>query len=248
MKDEIAKIHKLYNKKRKLAGFNHNRIDKSFMNTDIIIPMARVIDDRPSGSGSGRKPFNYYDKGMSAQTKEAAELSRKVGGNTQLLLHAASIAAKQKGEKYLHKRIEKLRQQEPECEPQNVKLSDDEALAMIIDANLTKFSYEIIRSNAINMYPSWKKIFAAKERSFDRSKIFCTESQCYVELKYMVEISFRRILESIGYKFDESVFQHFYFTVARGMDGAGNFKSAEQMYTEEDVNEETAYRIEFSIN
>lgn len=47
------------------------------------------------------------------------------------------------------------------------KLTEDKALSLIIDARLTKFQYNIIRSNALeendSPYPNYKSVIKAKK-------------------------------------------------------------------------------------
>ncbi|KAG5890061.1 hypothetical protein JTB14_020306 [Gonioctena quinquepunctata] len=82
----------------------------------------------------------------------------------------------------------------PECatsyikvgEVRNNRLTEDKALSLLTEAKLTKFQYNIIRSNAseesCNLYPNYECVIKAKKRWYP-DNILITESSAEIQLR-----------------------------------------------------------------
>lgn len=80
--------------------------------------------------------------------------------------------------------------------------SEDEALALIIDAKLTKSQYTLLRLQAkqrnANIYPAYNKIIEAKSRYYPRkNQILITEISAEVKLQSLLDHTVQRIFQSI---------------------------------------------------
>ena len=77
------------------------------------------------------------------------------------------------------------------------KYSEDEALCLLIDAQLSKRQYTTIRLQAkakgADIYPAYKNVRAAKERCYP-DPVTATESGCEVGLQAILDLTARRLL------------------------------------------------------
>jgi len=77
------------------------------------------------------------------------------------------------------------------------KYSEDEALCLLIDAQLSKRRYTTIRLQAkakgANIYPAYNNVRAAKERCYP-DPVTATESGCEVGLQTLPDLTARRLL------------------------------------------------------
>jgi hypothetical protein len=75
--------------------------------------------------------------------------------------------------------------------------SDEEAISLLVEAQLSKHQYNTIRLQAktkgCNIYPSYNKVRAAKERCYPDSLIV-TEDECEVKLQQLLDNTAKRLL------------------------------------------------------
>lgn len=76
-----------------------------------------------------------------------------------------------------------------------IALTSDEALAVLMEADLSKFQYLLIRfvlkSKNADVFPAYERILEAKERCYPpKESIIVTESKAEVSHHYGVPISF----------------------------------------------------------
>lgn len=82
-------------------------------------------------------------------------------------------------------------------------LSDEKALAILIDAKLTKRGYSIIREPAMDVFPPYSRITEAKvkcyppEDQFEFSEVFAK-----VKLQSILNHTISRLLDSCKFDFD----------------------------------------------
>jgi len=79
--------------------------------------------------------------------------------------------------------------------------SVEEALALIIDAKLTKSQYTLIRSQAkqrnANIYPAYNKILEAKSQCYPRKdQVLITEISAEVTLQSLLNHTIQQIFQS----------------------------------------------------
>jgi len=75
--------------------------------------------------------------------------------------------------------------------------TDEEAISLLVEAQLSKQQYNTIKLQAKtkgrNIYPSYNKVRAAKERCYSDS-IIVTEDECEVKLRQLLDHTVKRLL------------------------------------------------------
>jgi len=75
--------------------------------------------------------------------------------------------------------------------------SDEEVISLLVEAQLSKQQYNTIRLQAktkgCNIYPSYNKVRAAKERCYPDS-IIVTEDECEVKVQQLLDHTAKRLL------------------------------------------------------
>jgi hypothetical protein len=75
--------------------------------------------------------------------------------------------------------------------------SDEEATSLLVEAQLSKQQYNTIilqaKAERCNIYPSYNKVRAAKERCYPDSMIV-TEDECKVKLQQLLDHTAKRLL------------------------------------------------------
>ncbi|CAI6363407.1 unnamed protein product [Macrosiphum euphorbiae] len=115
----------------------------------------------------------------------------------------------------------------------------DEALALIIDAKLTKFSYSMLRKGSkqrkADIYPSYNKIKESKIKCYpDNSKV--NEYGASIPLQNLVNHTAKRLLESLNISdqnLNESKNLHLHFKW--GCDGSSGHSEYHQKFIETEV-------------
>jgi len=128
------------------------------------------------------------------------EKKLRLSNFTEELVYAAQLSLKESGNANASKLLKEstcttstraLKIQTANTTFQNIKLvqiySEEEALALIIDAKLTKSQYTLIRLQAkqknANIYPAYNKVIETKTRCYPtKDQIFITEISAKVTL------------------------------------------------------------------
>lgn len=100
------------------------------------------------------------------------------------------------------------------------KLSNEQALAIFVDAKLSKRSYNIVREPAKNIYPSYDSISAAKKKCYPSDQYFdISEDHCKIDLQELLNHTVSRIIHLIEFKFTDFSHKNFRLILKWGMDG-----------------------------
>lgn len=84
--------------------------------------------------------------------------------------------------------------------PASRKISAERALAIYVDAKLTKRSYELIREPCKDVYPCYKIISTAKNRCYPPDEaIRVSETKCEVKLQALLDHTCNRIFTNINH-------------------------------------------------
>lgn len=124
-----------------------------------------------------------------------------------------------------------------------IPYTGSEALALLIDQNLTKSQYVKIRKNAemsnVNVYPSYNTLLKAKQECYPQS-IEITETRMEVTLQALLNHTCHRILQASSEKienFSDDELLHLKLTTKWGCDGSSGHSEYKQIFNE---NEDTS--------
>ena len=110
-----------------------------------------------------------------------------------------------------------------------------EALALIINLNLTKEQYQILRTGAQarghDLYPSYYQVRISKKNFYPKN-ILITEQKCEVPLQDLLEQTCRSIVEGIPCETDHNENRHLTLICKWGFDGSSGYTSYKQVRQE----------------
>jgi len=177
----------------------------------MVITVSSLLSSNPKPSTSrpvGRPPIEYVNAAPRQKRKLASDLAVNQGYNTSLLVHAAAVSAEKSNEKdtVLVLKNTVLTSSDPKRDRKNlfaqkidsVRLTEDEALAYLLENSLTKSQYNNFRelsiSRSCELFPSYNKVRGAKSkcRPFD---INVTESVAKVPLQGFLDHTSCRIIQ-----------------------------------------------------
>lgn len=203
-------------------------------------------------SKRGRKSLPFTDCSESVKRLKTSELRRVYSASE--LCYAAQMKLRE------HKRVdEALLVREATCtsptrakqmvsslrEARQEKLvpySKNEALAMILDANLTKAQYINIRNGArlrhSNLYPSYQNVLTAKKDCYPNcNAITVTETSIEIKLQDLLDHTTSRIIDANINKFlalSDCELQSITLTVKWGFDGSSGHSEFKQKFNFDD--------------
>lgn len=125
-------------------------------------------------------------------------------------------------------------------------VTEDEALALFVDAKLTKQQYSLIRdlvnAKCCNLFPSYKKLAIAKKRCYPKQEhITITSTGIDIKLQSLLDHTAERILQT---KTDEELKDHRELVLISkwGCDGSSGFSEYKQK-TEESYSDSSIFCI-----
>lgn len=81
-------------------------------------------------------------------------------------------------------------------EKETGKMAGEEALAMMVNAKLSRHQYEVVRDSAADRFPSYKVVQVAKRLCYP-DNILITETSASVPLQQLLDHTARRLIQSI---------------------------------------------------
>ena len=109
----------------------------------------------------------------------------------------------------------------------NVRISDEHALAIFIDAKLKKRSYEIIRSPVTNTYPPYKHVATAKSKCYPPEDSFVvSDFECRVHLQDLLNHTVSRLVNELQDPLNELAqhgHNHYTLILKWGCDGSSGY-------------------------
>lgn len=180
-----------------------------WLKSEIIFKNYRAISEVPRSSlGAGRPRLIFSDMSDRSKRREAAELSTSKQNETDLLLRAACVSARKGGKNDLAvvlketmqspTRPSKLRKLCHKDAKKPVALSDEEALAFLLENNFSKRQYCNIRmenkQRNCNIFPSYKRILAVKAMCRPND-VVVSERVAKVPLQKLLQHTATRIVE-----------------------------------------------------
>ena len=155
VKHAIQQFVYLYQRKCKSVNNTVKSFEKKFVNWLNEYFIVRKTDDEPATSKCGRKPVKFDDASYRTNKRRVSGLLESHLSNE--LLFAVSKKLRDEPNVIAAKKVSNISNTDKES-----KYSADEALALIIDARLTKSSYQLIRSGALekehNINPTYNDV------------------------------------------------------------------------------------------
>ncbi|XP_075149012.1 uncharacterized protein LOC142222645, partial [Haematobia irritans] len=176
------------------------KYNEEWLNLDTVFVIPKV------SNATGRPKTTYVNSRERNKRRLASELASQQGGNAQLLVHAASISAKNSNETdlkfVLHQvamspnRPSKIRKLLNTSRKEVTPVSPDEALMFLLENGLTKQQYCNMRQLNIKhnsgIFPSYDKVYKRKLQCRP-DEIKANESSVEVSLQNLVDHTAKRI-------------------------------------------------------
>lgn len=212
-KDEIRK--KIQNLlayvSAKLSKCNRmvNRFKEKYpqwVSATTIIEISENDFEKPCSSKAGRPNVSYTNAKYRLKRKLASDLSCENNDDVDFLIHAATVAAKKSKQSDLAFILKKTAQQADQSEirkavtskkPEAVPLTPEEALAFLLENDLSKRQYINMRllnkERNCNIYPSYEEVIKCKLLCRPK-EISVSESLAEVSLQNLLDHTAQRIL------------------------------------------------------
>ena len=227
----------LYKKKWKSANYTVKNFEKKFVNWLNEYLIVRKKDNEPTASRRGRKPVAFDNSSNKTKKRRVSCLIESHSSNE--LFFAANKKFRDESVVIAAKNVLNISNTD-----KATKYSADEALALIIDASLTKASYQLIRSGALekeyNIYPAYNDVRDAKLKCYP-ANITVEDYSASVPLKDLMTHTLQRICAV-----QEPVLRHLILndkaiktmtlTCKAGFDGATGQSIYKQVLSEPDIN------------
>ena len=120
-----------------------------------------------------------------------------------------------------------------------VQYTPDEALAFLLDSDLTKAQYNRMRLGAkqrnVDLYPSYKRVLEAKKKCYpDKSAVTISETDMKITLQALLDHTAERIIYSLAdslEKFSNDELNNVVLFVKYGCDGSSGYSEFNQRYS-----------------
>ncbi|CAI6375633.1 unnamed protein product [Macrosiphum euphorbiae] len=113
-------------------------------------------------------------------------------------------------------------------------MSGDDAVALIVDAQLSRHQYNIIRSKAPKIYPSYKIVQEAKKQCYPQpNKIYITETSVHVDLQTILDLTIDRLiitLKDVIHTLSSNELKKLCLISKWGFDGSSGHSSYKQAF------------------
>lgn len=193
------------------------------------------------------KPFE--ELGDKSKRNRTVELRKSVG--LEELTFATQISLKQSGQNDAAKLLKQSTSTTPTRASKILnsfknstlkveKYSNDEALALLIDAKLTKKQYTLIRLQSkkkfSNLYPTYDLVREAKKKCYpSENSILLSETSAEIKLQALLDHTVKRIFETIDNNLEIDCNELTLLT-KWGCDGSSGYSEYKQKYQESNEN------------
>lgn len=251
MKQDLSKFVYEYKKKWQECFRNNTRFENKYKNwLDTYIHFTGQAKCRTSIS-SGRPKIDFEN--CSDRSKRRKTLDLRNNNGLMELTYAAQMKLRSEGNIQAAKILSEIVKSGPESIKNYVKrnevakLTEDKALSVITGARLTKFQYNIIRSNALeencSLYPNYESVIKAKKRCYpDNLKI--TENLAEVPLQDLINHTIKRLciaLSDVLTSLDENKLNNLWLISKWGCDGTSGQAEYKQLFEDSNVSDASIF-------
>ncbi|KAL4113959.1 hypothetical protein QTP88_017505 [Uroleucon formosanum] len=236
-------------------GFIQIRLNQSvhqsycFRETEIHFP-SKISTQ--SGKSRGRPSTSFHDSSDRSKRRKTEQLRTQY--SPTMLSYAAQMSLRKSGNvdsAYVIKNItcttptraSKYKKSYKDSKNKIKVISNDEALSLLIEAQLTKHQYNLVRTRAkkhgCNIYPAYHLLRYAKNECYpDKSCLQITESCAEVKLQALLDITTQRVLKSQGQgsiidSVSDKYFEKLYLISKWGCDGSSQQSEYKQVFNSE---------------
>lgn len=212
-------------------------------------------------SSSGRPALPFHEKGRRAKLKSTAGL-RRTSSREELVFSAAS-KVHEAGQRDAAKYLEAVGS--PQCGPaliaqtkaraslEHRSFSADEALALVVDLDLTRAAYRTMQQAAkdrgCKLYPSSRRVSEAKLQCMPPADSLLVEPHyAQVPLQQLLDHTATRLLELQAEVLAHLERQELTLTCKWGLDGSSGHSRYKQVGVEHDEVDQGVYISKFSIH
>lgn len=192
-------------------------------------------------SKTGRPNLNFFESSESSKRRKTSTI--RIEQNADELIYAAQMNLRAEGrttEAQVIKKISESTTYAKDClDLSHVakvkKLSPQEALSLIIEAQLSRKQYDTIRNYANNIFPSYKLVQAEKKRCYPQN-IDINESQAIVPLQSLLDHTATRLIQSqenVIQPHSTSTFEKLVLYSKWGFDGSSSHTQYKQKFISE---------------
>lgn len=130
--------------------------------------------------------------------------------------------------------------EDKKSEKQAINFSSEQALALIMDASLSKYQYENLRKATndlgFNIFPSYLKVLQSKKECYP-ANVEVTESMACVPLQSLLDHTATRILMAQSEEMLENMDEETTLVSKWGCDGSSGHSEYKQVFTEENISD-----------
>lgn len=224
--------------------------NKSWLDTSLSFPS---YSENVIGKKRGRPQVSFEDCSEQAKRLKTKELRNTT--SLPVLLHATCMKLKAEGQVKTSNVIKDMTSSSPNraseyqkaykefSEQKQKLLSGEDALAVLVDAKLSREQYNVIRKNAPEKFPSYKVVQAAKKLCYPVD-ITATEIGASVKLQSLLDHTVERLCLTI-----EPVLEHLQLKnndsltlISKwGFDGSSGHSSYKQAFCDIDANDSSVF-------
>lgn len=185
----ISEYKQKWNKvKRNDAYFKKK--EKNWLETSIAFPI------NIQASNGGRPTVSFSECSDRSKRRKTENLRSKV--ETEQLVYATQMKLRAEGKPSTAK-ILKQSLESGEITQSYISYTPDEALALVVGAQLTKYQYNFMRQSAIehncNMYPSYEAVTESRKKCYPENLIV-TESSASIPLQNLLDHTAQRLMKA----------------------------------------------------
>ena len=231
--------------KRIITRFHNN--NRQWLAEKECVPNSLCCGDVAEASFSGRPALPFSEKGRRAKLMATEEL-RRSSSREELVFSAASkvhVAGRRDAAKFLEEVGSPRRgpalmaQTKARASLEHRNFSADEALALVIDLDLTRAAYRSMhraaKDHGCNLYPSSRKVSEAKLRCMPPTEtLFVEPHLAQVPLQQLLHHTAARLLELQTEVLAQLERQEMTLICKWGMDGSSGHSRYKQMGVEQD--------------
>lgn len=254
------KIEHRYNKanryKPKFISNNSEWLQGNFKLSSVVCQALSALKNGHHKSKSGRPQKKFEDCGPRAQKNKLQSL---LASTSQAeILRAAEIKLRKAGKKDSASVVKTLAES-PETgtkmkraclsnEQRPEQLNPDQGLALLVDARLSTYQYNLIRNQVKhinrNLYPAYYRVREAKQQCYP-SSINVTEELAEIKLQSLIDHTVKRLCQAqieVLRNFCTPEKNHLQLIIKWGCDGADQ-QRYKQKYSQEGCSDESLFSI-----
>lgn len=253
IKQELFHFIYQYKKKWQSVSRNKKRFESKYSNwLDTSVHFLLQKRQRISSDSVGRPEKVFVECSDRSKRRKTQEL--RSNNETVELTYAAEMKLRSEGNVHAAKVLADIIQNpdasnyiKKDSDRKIAKLTEDKALSLLINARLTKYQYNIIRSNALEencpLYPNYESIIKAKKRCYP-DNIVITEISAEIPLQDLLDHTLKRLaisLDDVLSVLEESKLNNLWLISKWGCDGTSGQAEYKQLFENPDVSDASIF-------